>query len=91
MRESPALDILELLHRRGATLSYTDPYVPKLQHGDINLCSVPGGEGSRRHRLAVICTNHKVFDYKRIVKNFSLIVDTRNALKGVEGDHIFTL
>ena len=35
MRESPALDVLDLLHRRGATLSYTDPFVPRLQHGDI--------------------------------------------------------
>jgi UDP-N-acetyl-D-glucosamine dehydrogenase len=91
MRESPALDILELLHRRGATLSYTDPYVPKLQHGDISLCSVPEEKAADGIDCAVICTNHKVFDYKRIVKNFSLIVDTRNALKGVQGDHIFTL
>src|SRR5438552_10623781 len=90
MRESPALDILELLHRRGATLSYTDPYVPKLQHGDINLCSVPEEKAADGIDCAVICTNHKVFDYKGIVKRFSLIVDTRNALKGIPGDHIFT-
>ena len=64
MRESPALDVLELLHRRGATLSYTDPYVPKLQHGDIDLCSVPEDKAGDGIDCAVICTNHKVFDYR---------------------------
>ena len=37
MRESPALDIIELLERRGATVSYTDPYVPSLEHGGDTL------------------------------------------------------
>src|SRR5688500_3497662 len=40
LRESPALDVLELLHRRGAELSYTDPYVPRLSHGDCCLTSI---------------------------------------------------
>ena len=41
MRESPALDVIELLHRRGAVLSYTDPHVPTLDHGGLTLKSVP--------------------------------------------------
>jgi UDP-N-acetyl-D-glucosamine dehydrogenase len=90
MRESPALDILELLHRRGATLSYTDPYVPKLQHADVNLCSMPQDQ-SDGIDCAVICTNHRAFDYEAIVSRFPLIVDTRNALKGVPGSHVFRL
>ena len=90
MRESPALDILELLHRRGATLSYTDPYVPKLQHGDVDLTSVPDNEVGDVD-CAVICTNHGVFDYQAIVKQYPLIVDTRNALKGIQADHVFLL
>ena len=45
MRESPALDVLELLHRRGATLSYTDPYVPTLEHGRSG--AEVGGRGYR--------------------------------------------
>jgi len=44
MRESPALDVLELLHRRGAILSYTDPHVPVLDHADLSLKSVPEGQ-----------------------------------------------
>ena len=90
IRESPALDILELLHRRGAAVSYTDPYVPKLQHGDVSLCSVPEDQ-SDGVDCAVICTNHRAFDYEAIVARYPLIVDTRNALKGVEAAHIFRL
>src|SRR5687767_10998715 len=91
MRESPALDILELLHQRGAEVTYTDPYVPKLEHGDIMLCSVPEDKAGQGIDCAVICTNHRVFDYKAIVKRFPLIVDTRNALKGIDSENIFRL
>ena len=90
MRESPALDVLELLNRRGASLSYTDPYVPTLQHLDLNLCSI-AEEKVDGVDCAIICTNHKVFDYDRMAKRFPLVVDTRNALKGMAGDHIFRL
>jgi UDP-N-acetyl-D-glucosamine dehydrogenase len=91
MRESPALDVMELLHRRGATVSYTDPYVPKLQHANMNLCSVPEEKAGEGVDCAVVCTNHKVFDYKAMVKRYPLIVDTRNALKGIEAPNIFRL
>ncbi|MBI3048978.1 MAG: nucleotide sugar dehydrogenase [Acidobacteria bacterium] len=90
IRESPALDILELLHRRGAALSYTDPHVPKLQHGGLNLCSVPE-DRTDGVDCAVICTNHRAFSYSAMVERFPLIVDTRNALKGVKAPHIFRL
>jgi UDP-N-acetyl-D-glucosamine dehydrogenase len=91
MRESPALDILELLHQRGATVSYTDPYVPKLEHGDLKLCSVQEDKAGQGIDCAVICTNHRVFDYQAIVKRFPLVVDTRNALKGIDSKNIFRL
>ena len=91
IRESPALDILELLHRRGAAVTYTDPYVPTLHHGDITLCSVPEDDTGHGVDCAVICTNHTVFDYPNMVKQFPLIVDTRNALKTIRADHIFRL
>ena len=91
MRESPALDVIELLHRRGATVSYSDPFVPMLQHGDIDLMALSGGEVSQDADCAVICTNHRTFDYPAIVAGYPLIVDTRNALKGIHADHIFRL
>ena len=91
MRESPALDVLELLHQRGAILSYTDPYVPKLEHGAVKLCSVPEDRAGQGIDCAVICTNHRIFDYASIVKRFPLVVDTRNALKGIDSPNIFRL
>ena len=72
-------------------LSYTDPFVPKLQHGDINLCSVPEDKAGQGIDCAVICTNHDVFDYRGIVERYPLVVDTRNALKGMEAAHVFRL
>src|ERR671912_500976 len=81
MRESPALDIAELLERRGATVSYSDPYVPRLHHGHLDLRSI---EESQVNGVdcAVICTNHAVFDYSSMPKRYPIVVDTRNALKG---------
>ena len=91
MRESPALDVIELLHRRGAVLSYTDPHVPTLDHGGLTLKSVPEREAAEGIDCAVICTNHAVFTYADMPKRFPLVVDTRNALKGVAGENIFRL
>jgi UDP-N-acetyl-D-glucosamine dehydrogenase len=91
MRESPALDVIELLHRRGAVVTYSDPFVPVLQHGDIDLRAVAEAEAGQGVDCAVICTNHRVFEYPAIVARYPLIVDTRNALKGIQAEHIFRL
>jgi UDP-N-acetyl-D-glucosamine dehydrogenase len=90
MRESPALDILQLLHRRGAELSYTDPYVPTLKEGTVSLQSVAEDRVDGID-CAVIATDHKVFDYSAMPGRFPLIVDTRNALKGNTAKNIFRL
>jgi UDP-N-acetyl-D-glucosamine dehydrogenase len=90
MRESPALDILQLLHRRGAELSYTDPYVPSLNEGSVNLRSV-AEDAVDGIDCAVIATDHKAFNYASMPKRFPLIVDTRNALKGNPATNIFRL
>ena len=82
VRESPALDVLELLHRRGASVSYSDPFVPSLRIGDMTLESIEPAKA--KADCAVICTNHSSFDYDAIVRTFPLIVDTRNALAGTE-------
>jgi UDP-N-acetyl-D-glucosamine dehydrogenase len=92
VRESPALDILELLTRQGAVVGYTDPYIETLAHGGETLRSV-----SEQDALAlsadcyVICTNHDAFNYDNIVKQAPLIVDTRNALRSYTGSSIFRL
>jgi UDP-N-acetyl-D-glucosamine dehydrogenase len=90
MRESPALDILQLLHRRGAELSYTDPYVPSLQEGAVCLQSI-AEDAVDGIDCAVIATDHKVFNYGAMPGRFPLIVDTRNALKGNPAKNVFRL
>ena len=90
MRESPALDILQLLHRRGAELSYTDPYVPSLQEGAVCLQSTAEAAVDGID-CAVIATDHKVFNYAAMPGKFPLVVDTRNALKGNPAKNIFRL
>ena len=91
-RESPAIDIAQLLRRRGALVSYSDPYVPTIEHADVVLDAVPIEDvldGSID--CGVVTTNHSAFDYGAIVRGLPLIVDTRNALKGHRADHIFRL
>jgi UDP-N-acetyl-D-glucosamine dehydrogenase len=91
LRESPALDVLDLLHRRGARLSYTDPYVPALEHAAIALTSIPQEQLANGIDCAVVCTDHRAFDYASMPSRFPLVVDTRNALKGVAADNVFRL
>jgi UDP-N-acetyl-D-glucosamine dehydrogenase len=91
LRESPALDVLELLSKRGAIVSYTDPYVPELRHAHLDLKTVDEKKMHEGVDCGVIITDHKVFDYHTMVNRFPLLVDTRNALKGVTRDHVFRL
>lgn len=88
VRESPALEIMELLQAKGAVLSYSDPYIPrlhKMRHYDFSeMSSVSLTEevlGSQD--LALITTDHTTFDYQWIVEHTSLVVDTRNATRKV--------
>ena len=91
MRESPALDVLELMKRRGAEVSYSDPYVPELRHGNLDLRSVPEAAAAAGADCGVIITDHQVFNYPKMVEDFPLMVDTRNALKGQSSKKIFRL
>jgi len=92
MRESPALDVIELLKKRGAMVSFTDPYVPELRQGGHAMSSVGLGQAiSERPDCAVICTDHTVFNYDPLISSGVLIVDTRNALKDRQAATIFRL
>jgi UDP-N-acetyl-D-glucosamine dehydrogenase len=92
MRESPALDVLELLSKRGATASYSDPFVPTLEHGDQTLQSIDLATAlASKPDCMVICTDHSEFDYDALVESGVFVVDTRNALKGRTADSIFRL
>jgi UDP-N-acetyl-D-glucosamine dehydrogenase len=92
MRESPALDVLELLAKRGAQLSYSDPYVPELTYAGRVMASVDlAAAVATGLDCAVICTDHTGFDYDALVDSGTLVVDTRNALKQRQGPTIFRL
>ena len=85
LRESPALDIMERLAKGGASVSYTDPYVPRVVHAGHSIESVPFEAAlTASFDCAVICTDHTSFDYARLAAELPLIVDTRNALKGLD-------
>lgn len=81
VRESPALDILLLLERRGARVTYSDPYVPsiRLDHREVT-AEEPLAMASQADCVVVV-TDHKDFDYPAILESARLIVDTRNAFK----------
>jgi UDP-N-acetyl-D-glucosamine dehydrogenase len=89
MRESPALDIIQLLARLGAKLSYSDPHVPQVRFEGLELGS--DEPAMAKADCVVIVTDHSGFDYKALVGTTPLIVDTRNALKGVVSDKIVRL
>jgi UDP-N-acetyl-D-glucosamine dehydrogenase len=90
LRESPALDVMLLLRRRGAELSYSDPYVPQLQLDGIDLHAQPVALAGEADCTAIL-TDHSSFDYRQIAASARLVVDTRNALKGVNSSHIVRL
>ena len=91
VRESPALDVIHLLHSLGAHVSYTDPWIPKINHEPIFMEGIDEAKGVAEADCVVIITDHKKFDYTSLVKNAKVIVDTRNALKGVKSDNIVRL
>src|ERR1700686_3742121 len=86
VRESPALDIIHLLAKRGAKISYSDPHVPTLRADGVvpEMASIDPEKGAAEADCVVIVTDHTKFDYPRMIECARLIVDTRNALKGHE-------
>ena len=90
-RESPALDIIELLAQRGAQMSYTDPFIPRVEQGGHRFEHVPFEKAvADALDCVIIATDHSQFDYERIAK-LPLVVDTRNALKNATAKSIYRL
>jgi UDP-N-acetyl-D-glucosamine dehydrogenase len=90
LRESPALTIIELLQKEGATVSYNDPYFPKVGRGrkyDLQMTCAPL-DNLGQYDCVLIVTDHSDYDFKSIVKESKLVVDTRNATKGIQSDKI---
>lgn len=92
VRESPAIDVAELLLRRGAAVTYSDRFVPAIRAGAVSLDAVAAGQAlADGVDCAVITTDHCGVDYADIARRAPLVVDTRNALAGIAGAHIFRL
>jgi UDP-N-acetyl-D-glucosamine dehydrogenase len=92
VRESPALDIVQLLQRQGAVVGYSDPFVPSVCQGMLDLKAVPVEQAlAEGIDCAVITTHHRGVNYAAIVERALVVVDTRNVLKGVDADNIFRL
>lgn len=90
LRESPALTIIELLRKRGAIVSYNDPYFARVGHGrhyDLNMENTPL-ENLEQYDAVLIVTDHSDYDYPRIVAESKLVIDTRNATKGIQSNKI---
>jgi UDP-N-acetyl-D-glucosamine dehydrogenase len=91
VRESPALDVMHVLRSRGAEVSYSDPYVPRMALGGEVMESVELLDGVGEADCVVIITDHSEFPYREVVERAAMVVDTRNALKGVVSDKIVRL
>jgi UDP-N-acetyl-D-glucosamine dehydrogenase len=91
-RESPAIDIMNLLARQGGQVSWHDPHVTEL-HGDVEATRETAfdGETLAGYDVAVVVTGHRALDYPTLVERCPAIVDTRNALKGFDSDTIIKL
>src|SRR5246500_4650543 len=90
LRESPALTIIEELQRRGADVAYNDPYFPKVGRGrkyNLQMTCAPL-ENLGQYDCVLIVTDHSDYDYKKIVEQSQLVVDTRNATNGIKSEKI---
>ena len=93
-RESPALKIMDLLKQEGAEVSYNDPHIPRCagmrHYPHFDLLSTPLDERALKESdLVLLVTDHSAYDYAWIASQARLIVDTRNAFKGIPGKHIY--
>jgi UDP-N-acetyl-D-glucosamine dehydrogenase len=81
IRESPALDVIRLLHRRGAEIAYHDPHVPRLREDGLDLTSLPlDASALRTMDCVVVVTDHSKVDYAMVAREAKVVVDTRHAL-----------
>jgi UDP-N-acetyl-D-glucosamine dehydrogenase len=90
LRESPSLTIIELLRQEGAEVLYNDPYFPTVgrgRHYNLNMTCTPL-ENLEQYDCVLIVTDHSDYDYQEIVRSSQLVVDSRNATKGITSDKI---
>ncbi|MBK5290944.1 MAG: nucleotide sugar dehydrogenase [Acidobacteriia bacterium] len=91
VRESPALDIAHLLAQRGARISYSDPFIPALRLDQEELQAQDPVAMAGTSDCVVIITNHTQMPYAEVLEKASLVVDTRNVMKGIVSEKIVRL
>ena len=91
VRESPALDIMRLLEADGALVSYHDPHVPSLEWNGSRIQAVELQRGLEVADVVVIVTDHSAYDYADVVARARMVVDTRNATRGLASEKILKL
>ena len=95
VRESPSFELIEKLEALGAHVDYNDPHVPathKMRHHDLHMKSVElSPQKIASYDCVLIATHHAAYDWQQIADNAKLIVDTRNALRGVNSPHVVRL
>jgi UDP-N-acetyl-D-glucosamine dehydrogenase len=98
VRESPALDVIKLLKDKNAVISYYDPFIPVLnephhegEEGGEKMKSIRSLDNLKSYDAVVIVTNHSKIDYKKLVANSNLVIDSRNATKGIKSPKIVKL
>jgi UDP-N-acetyl-D-glucosamine dehydrogenase len=88
VRESPSVEIIELLREKGAKVDYNDPYIPrthKQRKHDLKMKSKKlDTRMLKSYDAVLICTDHSDYDYDWIVEKAQLVIDTRNATDGVK-------
>lgn len=91
LRESPSLELIRILKEKGAIVDYNDPIIPiaishrrgfKMKSTELTNSNI------KKYDCILIATDHSAYDYKWIVKNSRLVVDTRNATAGIRGNNI---
>jgi UDP-N-acetyl-D-glucosamine dehydrogenase len=90
LRESPALTIIEELQKQGVQVFYNDPYFPKVGHGrryNLEMSCTPLNNLGE-YDCVLIVTDHSDYDYKKIVSESQLVVDSRNATKGIKSEKV---
>ncbi|MCK5594779.1 nucleotide sugar dehydrogenase [bacterium] len=93
-RESPAIEIINMLLKKGANVCFNDPHVSEINTDSTSMRSKELDKSSLKESdCTIIVTNHSVYDYKFIVENSSAVLDTRNAISGLKGnfENVFRL
>jgi UDP-N-acetyl-D-glucosamine dehydrogenase len=90
LRESPALTIIEEIQKRGGVVAYNDPYFPRVGRGrkyNLEMTCAPL-ENLSEYDCLLIVTDHTDYDYRKIVSEAQLVVDSRNATRGIDSDKV---